>query len=298
MNGSSAPATCSRSRRSCWPSAAAGARVQTGRRAARSSGGFSFRNIAREAGLTAVTVFGGTQTNKYLLETTGCRRRRPRLRCGWLARHLPRQRLRARGLSALAARRRNHLYRNKRDGTFEDVTAKAGLTQSGWGQGACAGDYDNDGFDDLFVTYWGQNRLYRNRGNGTFEDVTVAAGLATAKTPLGRRVCLSRLRSRRPPRPLRGQLHRLRSRLGARARVGPVPLQGHSRRVRTAGASGREERVVPQHGQGHVRGCFRARRHHDARRAPTASASARSISTTTAGSICTWPTTRIQARCI
>ena len=66
----------------------------------------------------------------------------------------------------------SHLYRNRGDGTFEDVTAKAGLALTGWGQGACAGDYDNDGFADLFVTFWGQNRLFRNRGNGTFEDVT------------------------------------------------------------------------------------------------------------------------------
>src|SRR5207245_5464339 len=65
----------------------------------------------------------------------------------------------------------NHLYRNKGDGTFEDVTARAGLGASGWGQGTCVGDYDGDGHDDLFVSYFGQNRLYRNRGNGTFEDV-------------------------------------------------------------------------------------------------------------------------------
>ena len=57
------------------------------------------------------------------------------------------------------------------------MTARAGLVQSGWGQAACAGDYDNDGHDDLFVTYWGQNHLYRNRGDGTFDDVTTAAGL-------------------------------------------------------------------------------------------------------------------------
>ena len=73
----------------------------------------------------------------------------------------------------------NHLFRNKHDGTFEDVTRRAGLVQSGSGQGVAVADYDNDGFDDLFVTYWGQNRLYRNRGDGTFEDVTAHAGLMT-----------------------------------------------------------------------------------------------------------------------
>src|SRR4029078_7210042 len=72
----------------------------------------------------------------------------------------------------------NHLFRHRHDGTFEEVTRRAGVVQSGWGQGAAVADYDNDGFDDLFVTYWGQNRLYRNRGAGTFEDVTLPAGLA------------------------------------------------------------------------------------------------------------------------
>ncbi len=67
----------------------------------------------------------------------------------------------------------NRLYRNKGDGTFEDVTRKAGLAKSGWGQGVCAGDIDNDGFTDLYVTYWGTDVLYRNRGDGTFEDVTM-----------------------------------------------------------------------------------------------------------------------------
>lgn len=71
----------------------------------------------------------------------------------------------------------NHLYRNNRDGTFTDVTAKAGLIRTGWGQGVCIGDFDNDGFEDLFITYWGQNVLYRNNGDGTFTDVTEKAGL-------------------------------------------------------------------------------------------------------------------------
>ncbi len=62
----------------------------------------------------------------------------------------------------------NHLYRNNRDGTFTDVTAKANLVRSGWGQGVCVGDYNNDGVMDLFVTYYGKNVLYRNNGDGTF----------------------------------------------------------------------------------------------------------------------------------
>src|SRR6266550_5972444 len=71
----------------------------------------------------------------------------------------------------------NHLYRNNRDGTFTDVTAKANLVRSGWGQGVCVGDYNNDGLMDLFVTYYGKNVLYRNNGDGTFTDVTHETGL-------------------------------------------------------------------------------------------------------------------------
>ena len=72
----------------------------------------------------------------------------------------------------------SHLFRNNRDGTFTDVTAKAGVAHSGWGQGVCVGDYDNDGWDDLFVTYFGKNVLYHNNGDGTFTDVSQKAGVA------------------------------------------------------------------------------------------------------------------------
>lgn len=72
----------------------------------------------------------------------------------------------------------NHLYRNNRDGTFTDVTRQAGLVHFGWGQSVAVADYDNDGFADLFVTYWGHNVLYHNNGNGTFTDVSVPAGVA------------------------------------------------------------------------------------------------------------------------
>ena len=146
--------------------------------------GFSFTNVARDAGLTMTTVFGGQKTNKYLLETTGCGAAAFDYDSdGWLDIFL----VNGTTLEGFPKGKEptNHLYRNRRDGTFEDVTAKAGLAQSGWGQGACAGDYDNDGHEDLFVTYWGQNRLYRNRGNGTFEDVTERAGLVEQRKRWG-----------------------------------------------------------------------------------------------------------------
>jgi hypothetical protein len=79
----------------------------------------------------------------------------------------------------------SHLFHNNHDGTFTDVTKAAGLDFSGWGQGVCVGDYDNDGFDDMYVTYYGKNRLYHNQGNGTFKEVAAAAGVAGDGTTWG-----------------------------------------------------------------------------------------------------------------
>jgi hypothetical protein len=70
----------------------------------------------------------------------------------------------------------NHLYRNRGDGTFEDVTHKAGVAGKEWGMGCVAGDYNNDGFTDLYVTNFGRNQLYRNNGNGTFTEVGHISG--------------------------------------------------------------------------------------------------------------------------
>jgi hypothetical protein len=139
---------------------------------------FAFADVARQAGLTAVTTYGGSRANRYLLETTGCGVAMLDFdNDGALDLFL----VNGTTLDGFQPGKEptSHLYRNRGDGTFDDVTAKAGLALAGWGQGACAGDYDNDGFDDLYVTFWGQNRLFRNRGNGTFEDVTAAAGLTT-----------------------------------------------------------------------------------------------------------------------
>ena len=74
----------------------------------------------------------------------------------------------------------NRLYKNNRDGTFTDVTEKAGLHHVGWANSVCVGDYNNDGNEDIFCTYYGENKLYRNNGDGTFTDVTVQAGLSIA----------------------------------------------------------------------------------------------------------------------
>src|SRR5437763_3568555 len=138
--------------------------------------GFSFTNVAREAGLNHTTVFGGEAANIYLLETTGTGVAFIDVdNDGWLDLFF----VNGSTLEGFPSDKAptNHLYRNKGDGTFEDATARAGLGASGWGQGVCVGDYDGDGHDDLFVTYFGQNRLYHNRGDGSFVDATRAAGL-------------------------------------------------------------------------------------------------------------------------
>ena len=150
--------------------------VASGRSQPEPEPAFGFTNTAREAGLTAVTVYGGQASNKYLLETTGCGVALLDYDGdGWLDIFLVNGTTLEgfpRGLEPT-----NHLYRNRHDGTFEDVTKSAGLVATGWGQAACAGDYDNDGDPDLFVSYFGRNRLYRNNGNGTFADVTMSAGV-------------------------------------------------------------------------------------------------------------------------
>ncbi|HEX6772578.1 MAG TPA: CRTAC1 family protein [Acidobacteriaceae bacterium] len=141
----------------------------------------SFVDVATQSGLNAKTIYGGVGKNKYLLETTGCGVAFYDYdEDGWIDIFLVNGwRLEgfAKGLEPTC-----HLFRNNRDGTFTDVTAKAGLAHSGWGQGCCVGDYDNDGHDDLFVSYYGQNALFRNNGDGTFTDVTAKAGLTQPKT--------------------------------------------------------------------------------------------------------------------
>jgi enediyne biosynthesis protein E4 len=139
--------------------------------------GVSFLNVARESGLNTKTIFGGEHKNKYLLETTGCGVAFYDYdNDGWLDIFLVNG-TRLEGFPA-GSEPTSHLFRNNRDGTFTDVTAKAGVAHSGWGQGVCVGDYDNDGWDDLFVTYFGQNVMYHNNGDGTFTDVSQKAGVA------------------------------------------------------------------------------------------------------------------------
>jgi hypothetical protein len=136
-----------------------------------------FTDIARKAGLTDSVVFGGVDTKKYIIETTGTGVAIFDYdNDGWPDIFI----VNGTSLNAPPPGRAptNHLYHNNHDGTFTDVTQKAGLTHTGWGQGVCVGDYDNDGWEDLYVTYYGKNVLYHNNGDGTFTDVSQKAGVA------------------------------------------------------------------------------------------------------------------------
>jgi len=136
-----------------------------------------FTDVSQKAGLTAPVIFGGENTKKYIIETTGTGVAIFDYdNDGWPDIFV----VNGTKLDALPTSKAptSHLYHNNHDGTFTDVTEKAGLTHTGWGQGVCVGDYDNDGFEDLYVTYYGKNVLYHNNGNGTFTDVSEKAHVA------------------------------------------------------------------------------------------------------------------------
>ena len=141
-----------------------------------------FVDVARQAGLHAPVIYGGTQETKYIVETTGCG-------CafidydndGWIDIFV----LSGTRLDGAPPGATNRLYHNNRDGTFTDVTERSGLHSVGWACGVCVGDFNNDGFDDIFCARFGQNLLYRNNGDGTFTDVTKEAGLWTHDTRWG-----------------------------------------------------------------------------------------------------------------
>ena len=137
----------------------------------------TFVDVAKEAGLNSVNVWGGVEIKNYIIEAKGngiaffdydndgwmdiYLTNGTRLNTTWPPGQTP----------------TTHLYKNNRDGTFTDVTEHAGIGRPGWQTGVCVGDYDNDGWDDIFLTFWGHNILFHNNGDGTFTDVTKKAGL-------------------------------------------------------------------------------------------------------------------------
>lgn len=141
-----------------------------------------FTDVARQAGLKEITVSGHASRCDYVIEAMSCGAAFFDYdNDGWL------------DVLVLSGSRcddpppsaSNRLYKNNRDGTFSDVTEKAGLFHTGYAYGVTVGDYNNDGFEDLFITGWEQNLLYRNNGNGTFTDVTRDAGLLNPQPRFG-----------------------------------------------------------------------------------------------------------------
>jgi hypothetical protein len=131
-------------------------------------------DVAKQAGLTQPIVYGATDSKRYIIEVVGCGVAFIDYdNDGWLDLFV----LSGTRLEGAPPGTTNRLYKNNRDGTFTDVTTKSGLQRTGWASAVTVGDYDNDGFDDIFITYYGQNVLYHNNGDGTFSDVTERAGL-------------------------------------------------------------------------------------------------------------------------
>jgi enediyne biosynthesis protein E4 len=141
-----------------------------------------FTDIAHQAGLTGITVSGHPNKADYVIEAMGCGVAFIDYdNDGW------------QDILVLSSSRfgdpapfaSNRLYKNGRDGTFTDVTQKAGLFHNGYCYGVTVGDYNNNGFEDIFITGWPQNILYRNNGDGTFTDITKEAGLLSSEPRFG-----------------------------------------------------------------------------------------------------------------
>ena len=142
----------------------------------------NFVDVAARAGLRHPTIYGPVDRKDYIIETVGCG-------CafldydndGWMDILV----LSGSRVAGAPKGTSSRLYRNNRDGTFADVTQEAGLLRESWASAVTVGDYNNDGYDDLFITAFGQNTLYHNNGDGTFTDVTREAGLAGTEVRWG-----------------------------------------------------------------------------------------------------------------
>ena len=150
-----------------------------------------FHDVADRAGLHTPSVYGGVERKRFIIETNGAGVAWIDLDAdGWVDAVVL-------GGTRLAAGTRHddpaiarvgsttRVYHNRRDGTFADITDRSGLGRTAWASSICAGDYDNDGAVDLFVTSFGTNVLYRNRGDLRFDDRSAAAGLPVAGSRWG-----------------------------------------------------------------------------------------------------------------
>ena len=138
-----------------------------------------FVDVASKAGIAIRNVNGSIDSKRYIIEATGSGIAIIDYdRDGWPDIFLVNGTTLTSDPSNPKEKPTSHLFHNNHDGTFTDVTVRAGLASTGWGQGACVGDYDNDGFDDLYVTAYGKNRLFHNQRNGTFKEVAEQAGVA------------------------------------------------------------------------------------------------------------------------
>jgi enediyne biosynthesis protein E4 len=142
-----------------------------------SASAVTYVDVGKEAGLTVPNVWGGVHHKDYIIEAKGSGIAFFDYdQDGWIDIYLTNgTRLNTTWPPGRAPT--THLYKNNRDGTFTDVTEKAGIGRTGWQTGVCVGDFDNDGWDDLFLNFWGHNILFKNNGDGTFTDVTKKAGL-------------------------------------------------------------------------------------------------------------------------
>ncbi len=141
-----------------------------------------FTDVAKQAGLNHPIIYGAAENKSYIIEVVGCGVAFIDYdNDGWVDLLV----LNGTRLEGDPPGTTNRLYKNNRNGTFTDVTQKAGLVRTGWASAVTVGDYDNDGFDDIFITYYGRNVLYHNNGDGTFSDVTERSRLAQGAVRYG-----------------------------------------------------------------------------------------------------------------
>ena len=153
-----------------------------------------FVDVADAAGIRMTDVNGGVRSKRYIIESTGSGVAILDYdNDGWPDIFFVNGTALEDSSQGISPKPSSHLFHNNHDGTFTDVTAHAGLLGTAWGQGVCAGDYDNDGYDDLYVTGYGKNRLYHNQGDGTFKEARGTCRSGRNRKGVGYRLRVCRL---------------------------------------------------------------------------------------------------------